>query len=674
MANIIPYREFLKRKELREQETGITVSPQQLHPSLFDWQKRLVAWACKVGRAAIWADTGLGKTRMQLEWLRQVCAGHGTGLILAPLAVCQQTIREGAAIGMEVRYVHDQSEVSDGFSITNYERVPKLDVSKFNAVVLDEASILKQSDGKTRKMLIDTFRDTKYRLACTATPAPNDPEELCNQAEFLGYATRVKMLATYFVHDGNIWRLKGHAVKPMMRWMSQWAIALRKPSDMVEDSSLKDTDADRMAKQCGLNFILRRNMLPDKGDYGCSFGLVSNAGRGRFITPLSPWECWMDVGETAAIQYTYLDRENKEVIRLYRLVVDDSKTTTKVYSKTAQREHDRSVVDPNDVSSVAKFASDAKAWEPGSDWEWAEDSQASDFSYAEGCDSLPIVRLSTVDGQGLFEPYLPMLKRIDRETFDRLCITMMQAFRQRAIKGTVPTTYTEEDQEVIDGDKQAGDPIDLASTFAVGPAALWKLPDGVDIWESQTTDTGSLQNNIMADVKQLASAAGIPLDILSPDVQGSANGAELKRETLKFKVQTMNELDSEPIVRMVRMALAASKTANASASEFEMVWKPMDTTSSLEQAQACQLLYQSGLLARRTILTHKMGFTAQDVSEDDMNRLADQFNISGQANKSNAKPVAAVEPATGWDDETQSAVDGLPNVEGELVDEGESES
>ena len=178
MANIIPYREFLKRKELREQETGITLAA-AAPPILFRLAEAYRAWACKVGRAAIWADTGLGKTRMQLEWLRQVCAGHGTGLILAPLAVCQQTIREGAAIGMEVRYVHDQSEVSDGFSITNYERVPKLDVSKFNAVVLDEASILKQSDGKTRKMLIDTFRDTKYRLACTATPAPNDPEELC---------------------------------------------------------------------------------------------------------------------------------------------------------------------------------------------------------------------------------------------------------------------------------------------------------------------------------------------------------------------------------------------------------------------------------------------------------------------------------------------------------------
>ena len=156
-------------------------------------------------------------------------------------------------------------------------------------------------------------------------------------------------------------------------------------------------------------------------------------------------------------------------------------------------------------------------------------------------------------------------------------------------------------------------------------------------------------------------------------MQGSANGAELKRETLKFKVQTMNDLDAEPIVRMIRMALVLNGS-NASQSEFEMVWKPMDTTSSLEQAQACQLLYQSGLLARRTILTHKMGYTAQDVAEDDMNRLADQFNVSGQSNKGTAKLVAAVEPATGWDDETQSAVDGLPNVDVELVDEGEIES
>lgn len=275
---MIPYSEFLKRKELREQETGITVSPQQLHPSLFDWQKRIIQWACKVGRAAIWADTGLGKTRMQLEWLRQVCAEHGTGLILAPLAVCQQTIREATLIGMDVSYVHDMSEVAgEGFHITNYERVPKLDASKFDAVVLDEASILKQSDGKTRKMLIDTFKDTKYRLACTATPAPNDPEELCNQAEFLGYTTRVKMLATYFVHDGNVWRLKGHAVKPMMRWMSQWAMALRKPSDIGGD----DTGYDLPGLNQLVDVVAYHGSVPEGQLFAADLGGVGGRARVR---------------------------------------------------------------------------------------------------------------------------------------------------------------------------------------------------------------------------------------------------------------------------------------------------------------------------------------------------------------------------------------------------------
>ena len=162
------------------------------------------------------------------------------------------------------------------------------------------------------------------------------------------------------------------------------------------------------------------------------------------------------------------------------------------------------------------------------------------------------------------------------------------------------------------------------------------------------------------------------MDILSPDVQGSANGAELKRETLKFKVQTMNELDAEAIVRMIRMAMVLGGSKAASETEFEMVWKPMDTTSSLEQAQACQLLYQSGLMARRTVLTHRMGFTAQDVAEDDMNRFADQFDTTSQSSNGGAKMAAAVEPATGWDEDTKSAVDGLPTVEAELVDDEES--
>ena len=440
----------------------------------------------------------------------------------------------------------------------------------------------------------------------------------------------------------------------------------------VEDSSLKDTDADQMAKQCGLPFILRRHLLPDKGDYGCSFAIVGKGQGSRYIKALSPWEAWMSDNDDAAIMYSHDDKQGVETLTLFRIERDDDGFAKRVYSRVASRESGRTVVDPSNDSDLSDFINQGKAWSPGTNWKW-DDGKGDEYDYALECESLPIVRLSTVDGQGLFEPYLPMLKRIDREVFDRLCITMMQAFRQRAIKGDLPQTYTEEDPDVINGLAEVGDPIDYSKRFAMGPAALWQLPDGVDIWESQTTDTSGLQNIIISDVKQLAAVSGIPLDILSPDVQGSANGAELKRETLKFKVQTMNDLDAEPIVRMIRMALVLNGS-NASQSAFEMVWKPMDTTSSLEQAQACQLLYQSGLLARRTILTHKMGYTAQDVAEDDMNRLADQFNISGQSNKSDAKPVAAVEPATGWDDETQSAVDGLPNVDGELVDEGESES
>ena len=232
---MIPYSEFLKRKESREPETGITVDPRDIHRSLFDWQKRIVQWACKVGRAALWEDCGLGKTRQSLEWARLMCGRTGMGLIVAPLAVCSQTSREAEAIGMNVPYVTDSTQMTQpGVYVTNYERVPAFDTSMLTAVVLDESSILKQATGKTRNMLIQAFKDVKYRLACSATPAPNDPDELCNQAEFLGYTTVAEMRAMYFLNDtdGKGWRLKGHAVKPLMQWMCQWAVALRKPSDI----------------------------------------------------------------------------------------------------------------------------------------------------------------------------------------------------------------------------------------------------------------------------------------------------------------------------------------------------------------------------------------------------------------------------------------------------------
>jgi hypothetical protein len=232
-VNAPTYRDFLARKQARVFERGHRVDIADVHPSLRDWQARIVAWAVAVGCAAVWADTGLGKTRIQLEWARLTVGDTGTALIVAPLAVCAQTVREAAAIGLDVRYVRGQAQVTGpGLWITNYEMVDRFDAHVIEAVVLDESSVLKDVTTKTRDLLIQHFAPVPRRLACSATPAPNDVAELANHAEFLGHATRREMLSTYFVHDQNGWRPKGHARGPMFRWMSGWAVALRRPSDI----------------------------------------------------------------------------------------------------------------------------------------------------------------------------------------------------------------------------------------------------------------------------------------------------------------------------------------------------------------------------------------------------------------------------------------------------------
>lgn len=224
----VSYAEFLALKQRGISSHGRPVATSAVDPMLHDWQADIVAWAVRKGRAAIWADTGLGKSFMQIEWARL----SGTRcLIVAPLAVCQQTIREAAKLGITARYLREDDGEA-GLIVTNYEMAARFDPATLDAVVLDEASILKQSDGKTRTKLIGHFAAVPARLACTATPAPNEPEELTNQAEFLGVMPRAEMLAAYFVHDDSGWRLKGHARHPMYRWMTSWAVALRRPSDI----------------------------------------------------------------------------------------------------------------------------------------------------------------------------------------------------------------------------------------------------------------------------------------------------------------------------------------------------------------------------------------------------------------------------------------------------------
>lgn len=227
------YAAFLERKTAAAPHLGRHVPDGEINLTLHPWQREIVAWAVRTGRAAIWADTGLGKSRMQLEWARLSTGPDDIALIIAPLAVCEQTAREAAAIGITARYVRSPQQIThSGIWITNYEMADRFDPHQLTAAVLDEASILKNSDGKTRAMLIRHFADVPARLACTATPAPNDPEELTSQAEFLGRSTRANMLAAYFVHDSDGWRLKGHARGPMFRWMASWALAIRRPSDL----------------------------------------------------------------------------------------------------------------------------------------------------------------------------------------------------------------------------------------------------------------------------------------------------------------------------------------------------------------------------------------------------------------------------------------------------------
>jgi superfamily II DNA or RNA helicase len=223
------YRDFLVSK--RRIWTGQSIAASSLPSALFDWQAAIVRWALRKGRAAVFADCGLGKTYMQLSWAQAV---PGRVLVLAPLCVAEQTVAEGVKLGVPVVYARTSAEAPEArIVITNYERLENFDPADFAGVVLDESSILKAFDGKTRQRLIETFQGTTYRLCCTATPSPNDIAELANHAEFLGLMTRAEFLATWFVHDSDTgWRMKGHAVEPFYRWMASWAVALRRPSDV----------------------------------------------------------------------------------------------------------------------------------------------------------------------------------------------------------------------------------------------------------------------------------------------------------------------------------------------------------------------------------------------------------------------------------------------------------
>ena len=230
------YKDFLKSKRFVLESSGFDIDKSQLNQMMYDFQQDIVRWALAKGRACIFADCGLGKTVMQLEWSYQVVKHtNGKVLILAPLSVCEQTKREGQMFGYEVNICESQADVKDGINITNYEKLDKFVANEFIAVVLDESSILKSFTGKVRTSIIDNFANVPYKLACTATPAPNDYMELGNHSEFCGVMTRSEMLAMFFVHDGgetSKWRLKGHAEDVFWQWMASWCVFVDNPMNL----------------------------------------------------------------------------------------------------------------------------------------------------------------------------------------------------------------------------------------------------------------------------------------------------------------------------------------------------------------------------------------------------------------------------------------------------------
>jgi hypothetical protein len=224
--NMNEYLQFLELKQKTLINSGFNVDESELNKSMFNFQKFIVKRALKAGKYAIFADCGLGKTLMQLEWANQVCKKtNGKVLILAPLAVVGQTIQEGAKFGIDMSSI----------DVNNYEQLDNIDCSIYSGIVLDESSILKNFEGATKNLILDSFANTPYKLACTATPSPNDPMELGNHSEFLDVMSRNEMLAMYFVHDGGEtakWRLKGHAVKLFYQFIGTWAMMLNKPMDI----------------------------------------------------------------------------------------------------------------------------------------------------------------------------------------------------------------------------------------------------------------------------------------------------------------------------------------------------------------------------------------------------------------------------------------------------------
>jgi hypothetical protein len=307
------YEKFLDTKRIVSLPTGIA-DPPPIHPAMFAHQQAVTRWALRRGKACNWMQTGLGKSLCEIEFSRVVHQHTGgNALIVTPLAVARQFVDEGKRIGVDVNLCREPSDVKDGVNVLNFDRVERFMHLQWASVTIDESSCLKDYTSARRNLFIDGFQHVPFRLACSATPAPNDHTEIGNHAEFLGVMKRTEMLAQFFVHDGETtqeWRLKGHAKGEFWRWVAGWAIAINSPADIGFDDSgyilppltikehvLDSRDAE-LARANGQLFAYQANTLSELR----SARRVSMSDRVAAIAEMvnvtdEPWICWADLND-----------------------------------------------------------------------------------------------------------------------------------------------------------------------------------------------------------------------------------------------------------------------------------------------------------------------------------------------------------------------------------------